>query len=1163
MSTDEIIIRHYLINKGIDVRKTFISSLPEGLDAQFVLKNFKSSSKNLLFIAHNDVRLKEFKTALLFFDPSLDLITIPAWDSAPYEPISPNPKIIAERLDALVKINKMGQQKTLFLTTLSAASQYLPPKEIINNCFFDIALGKQINDHLLIETLIEFGYVRTSIVSEPGEFSVRGGIIDIFTSGKEEAVRIDLFGDIVDKLRRFDVESQLSVENLNKIQLLPISEVIINDKTVQNFRINFRKKFGTAGSKNGLYKGISEKRRVQGIEQWLPLFYNKLESLFDYLPNVDYFFDNDLTNKMSQRWKNINDQFKERTVPVRDRVNSENFTWCDPSSLYISPERFDILLNNKNICQINILPLPLSDISLDAKGKLGKKFYIDRKQEDLFLFDALNSFFTELKGKTNIIIAASSEGSRARLEDLLTDEGNNNLRKINNFNDVLHANDRNLLYLAVWPISEGFSSNEITVISESDIFGKNLFTSKKRVKRSKNIITNALSLELDDAVIHIDHGIGRFKGFQTIHTDGLRHECLLIQYAEEAKLFLPVENIELLSRHGQGLVTLDKLGGSAWQKRKSKLKGQILEMADSLIKTAALRQIRKVKPLFLPEPNWQEFCSQFKYPETEDQTNAINAIIEDFESGIPMDRLICGDVGFGKTEIAMRAAYIAAMSGIQVAIVCPTTLLSRQHYISFLQRFSGTAISIEQLSRLTKKNNILSIKNNLREGKIDIIVGTHSILSKDIEFSNLGLLIIDEEQHFGVSHKEKLKSIRNDIHVLTLTATPIPRTLNMSLSGLKDLSIIATPPLDRLPIRTYVLEFDTLTIRQALLREFYRGGQSFVVVPRIKDIAFLEDFLEKNVPELSFVIAHAKLPASELDLRMNKFYDKEYNVLLATTIIESGLDIPSANTIIIYNSDMFGLSQLYQLRGRVGRSKLRAYAYFTKKRDKEISINAYKRLKIISSLSNLGAGFNLASQDLDLRGAGNILGDAQSGHIREVGFELYHSLLEEAINSIKKGLNAGYDEYELEWTPKLNLGMSVLIPENYVSEIDVRLDLYKKLSNLSSKVELEGFASELIDRFGPIPKEINSLLIIIQIKSICKRIGINQIDVGVNKITIDLRKSNKLNTEELLNYIKSNYQSLKVKQSKLVFNKNWRSNKEKVKIIFAILRELLKLCDDL
>ena len=506
----------------------YISSLPEGLDAQFILKNFEKTNKNLLIICRDDRRLETVKAALLFFDPNLNFMTIPAWDCAPYEMISPNPRLVSERLASLVKIIDKSEQKVLYLTTLNAAAQYLPPQEIIKDCFLDILIGKQIDDQLLIKTLLEFGYIKSSIVSEPGEFAVRGGIIDIFTSGPDKAVRLDIFGDTIDKLRTFDVSSQLSIKNVKKIQLLPISEIVINDETIKNFRSNFRNKFGVFGSQNELYTGISEKRRVQGIEQWLPLFYVNLESLFDYLPDATYFIDHDIKNNLLTRWDNICSQFRARTSSRNKYEKQVNLSWCDPNALYISPDIFDELLGSKNVLEISSLPLPPSPKNLNAMGKLGKKFFVERQSEEVYLFEALNIFLREMMGSKDVIIATSSEGSRTRLLELLKDEGNDNLSPIENFNDVKLANNKGLIYLAIWPLEEGFSSEEITVISESDIFGKNLYTAKKKLKRSRNIITDSMSLEIGDAVIHIDHGIGRFHGFQTIHTNGNRHECKVI-----------------------------------------------------------------------------------------------------------------------------------------------------------------------------------------------------------------------------------------------------------------------------------------------------------------------------------------------------------------------------------------------------------------------------------------------------------------------------------------------------------------------------------------------------------------------------------------------------------------------------------------------------------
>ena len=858
----------------------------------------------------------------------------------------------------------------------------------------------------------------------------------------------------------------------------------------------------------------------------------------------------------AQRWGKINEQYNARLKSPKTKNIKSAFTPCEPNSLYLSPDIFNSFMATKNVFYLSVLPLPVGLNSIDVGGSLGKQFISERKSENLNLFTALNSYIKKSQLNTHVIIAAFSEGSRERLIDLLNDEGQNNIRKIKNIVDL--SKDKNILFITVWPLDEGFSNQSLTIISEQDILGQRLKSPTKKKNRSFDVITDALSIDLGDLIIHMDHGIGSFKGFETVIANGVLHECLLLEYAENSKLFLPVENIELLSRYGQNTGILDKLGGAAWQKRKANLKKQILEMSDNLIKTAALRQLKKVKKINTTTPGWERFCSRFNYLETDDQLDAINEVIKDLESGIPMDRLICGDVGYGKTEIAMRAAFLVAMSGVQVAIISPTTLLTRQHFNTFLDRFVDFPINIKQLSRFTDKAEVTSIRDDIKNGKVDIVIGTHSILSEKTVFSKLGLLIIDEEQHFGVAHKEKMKEMRSDIHVLTLTATPIPRTLHLSLSGLRDLSIIATPPIDRLAIRTYVSEFDAITIRQALLREHYRGGQSFIVVPRIKDIPALEKFLIEHVPELSHVTVHGKMSGVLLDTYMNAFYDRKYDILLATTIIESGLDIPTANTIIIHEANMFGLAQLYQIRGRVGRSKQRAYAYLTTKPRKKLTANAYKRLKVIGALNDLGAGFNLASQDLDLRGAGNILGDAQSGHIKEVGYELFQSLLEEAISKMKNGnidINLDYDQ---EWTPQINLGVSILIPDDYVNDVSVRLELYKRLSSLSSKVELEGFASELIDRFGKLPKESNSLLNVIQIKSICKKIGISKVDLGVQHVTFELRFNHKLNPEKLINYINSNNNKIKVKGTKVIFKQNWETNKDKMKGIFGILKNLHK-----
>jgi transcription-repair coupling factor (superfamily II helicase) len=630
---------------------------------------------------------------------------------------------------------------------------------------------------------------------------------------------------------------------------------------------------------------------------------------------------------------------------------------------------------------------------------------------------------------------------------------------------------------------------------------------------------------------------------------------LLLEYANNDRLYLPVENIDLLSRYGHDSGLLDRLGGGAWQAKKARLKDRIREMANKLLRIAAERLLRKSEVMEVSQDQWNAFCARFPYIETDDQLNAIEDVLDDMASGRPMDRLICGDVGFGKTEVALRAAFVAASSGTQVAVVAPTTLLARQHFKSFEERFRGTEIRVRQLSRFVSTGQMKKNREALRDGAVEIVIGTHALLSKDIKFANLGLLIIDEEQKFGVGHKEQLKQLRTDVHVLTLTATPIPRTLQLSLSGVRELSIIATPPVDRLAIRTYVSEFDTITLREALLREHYRGGQSFFVVPRISDLPEVEEFLRTQVPEVTHVVAHGQMAAGELDDRMNSFYDGKYGILVATTIVESGLDIPTANTIIIHRADMFGLSQLYQIRGRVGRSKTRAYAYLTTKPCQKLTPAATKRLRVLGSLDSLGAGFMLASQDLDIRGAGNILGEEQSGNVREVGYELYQEMLEEAIAKIKSGEMEGLSD-EGSWSPQINLGVPVLIPDTYVPDLDVRLGLYRRLSSLAKKIELEAFAAELIDRFGSLPVEVDMLLRIVRIKGMCRAAGIAKLDSGPKGAVVQFHRDKFSNPAGLAKYLADSRGTAKVKENKIIIFRDWLDDDKKVKGAYVITRDL-------
>jgi transcription-repair coupling factor (superfamily II helicase) len=737
------------------------------------------------------------------------------------------------------------------------------------------------------------------------------------------------------------------------------------------------------------------------------------------------------------------------------------------------------------------------------------------------------------------------------MENLLEDEETGETIPVTDFSRV----GRSGIHLAVWPLEHGFEAPGLTVISEQDVLGDRLIRQTRKRRRAENFLTEVNALTPGDLVVHVDHGVGRYLGLEVLHALGAAHECLAIEYAENTKLFLPVENIELLSRFGHEEGLLDKLGAGAWQARKARLKERIKLAAERLIRTAAERALRQAPELDPPDGMWDQFLARFPYAETDDQLQAIDDVLADLASGHPMDRLICGDVGFGKTEVAIRAAFVAAMSGVQVAVVAPTTLLARQHFRTFAERFRGFPIEIRPLSRFVSARDAAQTREGLASGKVDIVVGTHAVLAKGVKFANLALLVIDEEQHFGVGHKERLKELRSDIHVLTLTATPIPRTLQMSLSGVRDLSVIGTPPIDRLAIRTYVSEFDTITIREALLRERYRGGQSFFVVPRVADLPEMEDWLRREVPEVSVVVAHGQLAAGELDDRMNAFYDGKFDVLLATSIVESGLDIPTANTMVVWRADMFGLAQLYQIRGRVGRAKTRAYAYLTTRPRQKLTPQAERRLRVLGSIDSLGAGFQLASQDLDIRGAGNLLGEEQSGQIREVGFELYQQMLEEEIDRLRSG-KGELVETDGQWAPQLNLGVPVLIPEEYVPDLDVRLGLYRRLSALSTKVELEGFAAELIDRFGALPREVNTLLLVVRIKAMARRAGVSKLDAGPKGATLQFHNDRFASPGGLVEYIQAQGGQARIKDNKLVVLRDWPTEAARIKGAFEIVKDL-------
>ena len=1137
----------------VNTSQILVGGAPEGYDARLILKEIEDRSAPVCHVARDASRMAAIREALGLYAPDMPVFVFPGWDCLPYDRISPNADVSAARMACLAAFIHGMPKKYVLLTTLNAATQKVPARDILRTSAFTASVGERIDERALREFLVRMGFAQAPTVMEPGDYAVRGGIIDIFPPGDTGPVRLDMFGDILDGIRQFDPATQMTTERLERIELAPVSEVILDDASITRFRQNYRIEFGAAGTDDPLYEAVSAGRKYQGIEHWLPFFHDKLETLFDYIPDATLSFDDQFTPARLARWDSIEDQYQTRQHALTQKGRLDTVYKPVPAGLlYLDEQAWAAATENHRALQFSPLPKPSGPGVIDAGGRIGRNFSPERQQENISLFGALADHVRNRLQSGPVVIASYSEGARERLAGLIEDEGLAETIEISDFRSV----GKRGLYLMVWGLEHGFQTENLTVISEQDVLGDRLIRAPRKKRRAENFLTETQSLSPGDLIVHVDHGIGRYQGMEVITAAGAAHECLLLEYAENSKLYLPVENIELLSKYGHDEGLLDRLGGGAWQSKKAKLKQRIRDMADRLIRIAAERALRKAPIIEPPMGMWDAFLARFPYQETDDQLQAISDVLDDMSSGQPMDRLICGDVGFGKTEVALRAAFVAAMSGVQVAIIAPTTLLARQHAKSFAERFRGFPLEVRQLSRFVSAKDAQATRDGMARGTVDIVVGTHALLAKGVRFQNLGLLIVDEEQHFGVTHKERLKQMRSDIHVLTLTATPIPRTLQLSLSGVRDLSIIGTPPIDRLAIRTYVSEFDAVTIREALLREHYRGGQSFFVVPRISDLPEIEEFLKEQLPELSYIVANGQMAAGELDDRMNAFYDGKYDVLLATTIVESGLDIPTANTMIVHRADMFGLAQLYQIRGRVGRSKTRAYAYLTTKPRAKLTATAEKRLRVLGSLDTLGAGFTLASQDLDIRGAGNLLGEEQSGQMRDVGYELYQSMLEEAIAKIRSGEMEGLSEADDQWAPQINLGVPVLIPEDYVPDLDVRLGLYRRLSSLTTKVELEGFAAELIDRFGKLPKEVNTLLLVVRIKAMCKRAGIAKLDGGPKGATIQFHNDKFASPEGLVSFIRDQRGLAKVKDNKIVVRRDWKKDSDKIKGAFAIAREL-------
>ncbi len=1139
-----------------------VSGVPQGLDAMLLpLIAGEAGKRVVVHVALDDQRVAALHDQLEFFAHGLEILRFPAWDCLPYDRVSPVPDIVARRLATLSRLTRSIDKPLIVLTTINAVLQRVVPREMLEKHTFTAAPGNAVNSDKLIAFLSENGFSRTGTVVDPGDFAVRGGIVDIFPPGADAPVRLDFFGDTLESIRSFDPESQRTTHTLKAFALNPANEVLLNEHAIGHFRKAYAEAFGGLDIHDPLYESVTAGRRYQGMEHWLPLFHDHLSTLFDYLDDPVVTMDYEGDEAIKARHEQIDEFYQARreALEKKETFGAAPYKPIRPDTLYLPTDEWSEIVSNTTVLALS--PFESPDASaISFGGRRGRSFAAERAQAGGNVYEAVKAHTDDIrKGGRRVAIASWTEGSRERLETILKDHGVAPLAAAKSWKDFL-AWEKVIAGLIVLGLEEGFETGEFVIISEQDILGDRLVRRTRKHKKASDFISELSALSPGDLVVHVDHGIGRFEGLKTIEVQGAPHDCLFLTYAGGDRLFLPVENIELLSRYGsdeQG-VQLDRLGGGAWQAKKAKLKERILKIAEGLIRTAAIRELKSGDILPPPEGAYEEFAARFPYEETEDQLTAIDAVVEDLQKGRPMDRLICGDVGFGKTEVALRSAFVAAMNGKQVAVVVPTTLLSRQHFKSFSERFKGLPLNIAQASRMVARKDLEKVKEGLADGSIDIVVGTHALLAESIKFRDLGLLIIDEEQHFGVKHKERLKELRSNVHVLTLTATPIPRTLQLALSGVRELSLITTPPLDRLAVRTYISPFDPVIIRESLLREHFRGGQSFYVCPRISDLDEIAAFLRENVPEVKFRMAHGRMPPTELEDIMTGFYDRAFDVLLSTTIVESGLDISTANTLIVHRADMFGLAQLYQLRGRVGRAKQRAYALLTTPANRTLTPAAEKRLKVLQSLDSLGAGFSLASHDLDLRGAGNLLGDEQSGHIKEVGYELYQQMIEEAVAKLRTGEDAM--EVEGQWSPQINVGTSVLIPENYVEDLQVRLGLYRRLADLHDQQAVDGFGAELHDRFGKAPDEVRHLLEIVSIKLLCRAANVESVDAGPKGAVMKFRGDAFPNPPALIQWITGQGTHAKLRPDmKLVIMRNWDRPEDRLKGTRQLMQTLVKL----
>lgn len=1041
-----------------------------------------------LLLTADSQSAERLEQELGFFAPDLPVLHFPDWETLPYDLFSPHQDIISQRVASLYRLPELDHG--VLVVPITTALHRLPPRRFLLGSSLVLDVGQKLDVEQMRLRLEGAGYRCVETVYEHGEFAVRGALIDLFPMGSDLPYRIDLFDDEIETLRTFDPETQRSVDKVESIRLLPAREFPLDKKAVTDFRGRFRERFDVDFRRCPIYQDLASGITPAGIEYYLPLFFEETETLFDYLPgNTQVFSLPGIEQAAEQFWSDVRSRYEERRVdPERPLV--------PPAELFLPVEDC--------FARLKASPRVVADPGDVAPG-VGRERFPTRALPDLAIegkasepLAALRRFLEEFPGR--VLFSAESAGRREVLLELLA---RLKLRpqEVAGWPEFVDSGER--LAITIAPLDEGLLLDEpaLALVAESPLFGQRVMQRRRRERRSDggdNVIKNLAELREGAPVVHIDHGVGRYLGLITLEIEGQAAEFLALQYAEEAKLYVPVASLHLIARYtgtDDALAPLHRLGSETWQKAKRKAAEQVRDVAAELLDIYARRAARKGYAFKDPLADYATFSAGFPFEETPDQQAAIEAVVADMLAPKPMDRLVCGDVGFGKTEVAMRAAFVAVHSGKQVAVLVPTTLLAQQHYNSFRDRFADWPVRVEVMSRFKTAKEVEGAANELAEGKVDIVIGTHRLLQGDIRFKQLGLVIIDEEHRFGVRQKEQLKALRSEVDILTLTATPIPRTLNMAVAGMRDLSIIATPPARRLSVRTFVMEQQNTVIKEALLRELLRGGQVYYLHNEVKTIEKCAADLAELVPEARIGIGHGQMHERELEQVMSDFYHKRFNVLVASTIIETGIDVPSANTIIIERADKFGLAQLHQLRGRVGRSHHQAYAYLLTPPRKQMTEDAQKRLEAIANAQDLGAGFVLATHDLEIRGAGELLGEGQSGQIQAVGFTLYMEMLERAVKSIQKGEQPNLEQ-PLGGGPEINLRVPALIPEDYLPDVHARLILYKRIASAADEDGLKELQVEMIDRFGLLPEPTKNLVRLTLLKLQAEKLGIKKVDAG-------------------------------------------------------------------